>query len=125
MGRTVWSFQVLEDGGLANGQPFHHLQLPDDVSHGPVHSGAEGMTYDETGHLYVATNLGIQILDQPGRVVGIIRPPGMDDVTSVVFAGPGLQTLYATAGGKVWRRTLRRKGVFFPWQLVKLPRPQL
>ena len=123
-GRTVWSFQILADGGLANGEPFYHLQLPDDVTQGPVRSNADGMTFDETGHLYVATNLGIQILDQPGRVVGIIRKPGMDEVTNVVFGGPGLQTLYATAGDKVWRRTLRRKGAF-PWQPVKLPRPQL
>jgi hypothetical protein len=35
-----------------------------------------------------------------------------------------MQTLYATAGNAVYRRHLRRKGVF-PWQLVKLPRPQL
>lgn len=124
VGRTVWSFQITEDGGLANGQPFHHLQLPDDVSQGPVRSGADGMTFDDTGHLYVATKLGIQILDQPGRVVGIIRPPGTEDLSNVVFGGKDLQTLYATAGGKVWRRTLRRKGVF-PWQLVKLPQPQL
>jgi sugar lactone lactonase YvrE len=123
-GRTVWSFQIQSDGGLANGEPFYHLQLPDDVAQGPVRSAADGMTFDETGHLYVATNLGIQILDQPGRVVGIIRKPGAEEVTNVVFGGPGLSTLYATAGDKVWRRAVRRKGVL-PWQPVKLPRPQL
>jgi sugar lactone lactonase YvrE len=82
------------------------------------------MTFDDTGHLYVATNLGIQICDQPGRVVGIIRQPGTERLTNVVFGGRDLNTLYATAGDKVWKRQIRRKGVF-PWQPVKLPRPQL
>ena len=42
------------------------------------------------------------------------------------FLKPGadLKTLYLTAGDKVYKRTLRRTGVF-PWQPVKLPRPQL
>ena len=123
-GRTVWSFEIQPDGNLANGQPFYHLQLPDDVAEGPVSTQADGMTFDDTGHLYVATNLGIQICDQPGRVVGIIRQPANERITNVVFGGPGLNTLYATAGDKVWRRQIRRKGVY-PWQPVKLPRPQL
>jgi sugar lactone lactonase YvrE len=52
------------------------------------------MTYDDQGHLYVATKLGIQICDQPGRVVGIIRKPGDEDLSNVVFGGPALDTLY-------------------------------
>ncbi len=124
MGRTVWSFHIEPDGSLVDGQPFYHLQLPDDVTQGPVRSGADGMTFDDQGHLYVATKLGIQICDQPGRTVGIIRRPGTEDVSNVVFAGAGLKTLYVTAGDKIYRRTLRRKGVF-PWEPVKLPKPGL
>ncbi|HEY1493091.1 MAG TPA: SMP-30/gluconolactonase/LRE family protein, partial [Candidatus Solibacter sp.] len=124
LGRTVWSFHIEPDGALVDGQPFYHLQLPDDVTQGPVRSGADGMTFDDQGHLYVATKLGIQICDQPGRTVGIIRRPGTEDVSNVVFAGAGLKTLYVTAGDKIYRRTLRRKGVF-PWEPVKLPKPGL
>ena len=82
------------------------------------------MTFDNTGHLYVATKLGVQICDEPGRVVGIIGNPGPHDLSNLVFGGAALDTLYATAGDAVYRRRLRRKGVF-PWQPVKLPRPQL
>jgi sugar lactone lactonase YvrE len=82
------------------------------------------MTFDTLGHLYVTTKLGIQICDQPGRVVGIIRPPGTGDLSNVVFGGKNLKTLYATAGGKVYKRVLRRQGVA-PGQVVVLPRPQL
>ena len=41
-----------------------------------------------------------------------------------VFGGADLQTLYVTASDKVYRRHLRRKGVF-PWTPVKLPAPRL
>jgi sugar lactone lactonase YvrE len=124
LGRTAWSFHIQPDGSLADGEPFYHLELPDDVSQGPVRSGADGMTFDSLGHLYIVTKLGIQVCDQPGRVVGIIRPPAPGDMSNVVFGGKDLKTLYVTAGGKVYKRILRRQGVF-PWQPVKLPRPQL
>ena len=124
LGRTAWSFHLAADGGLVDGQPFYHLELPDDVSQGPVRSGADGMTFDTTGHLYVATKLGIQMCDQAGRVVGIIRRPGVADTSNIVFAGAGLSTMYATAGGVLYRRVLRRQG-HLPWEPVKLPRPQL
>ena len=124
LARTAWSYHLEPDGGISDGEPFYHLELPDDVTQGPVRSGADGLTFDDQGHVYFATKLGIQICDQPGRVVGIIRKPAADDISNVVFGGADLQTLYATAGDKVWRRHLRRKGVF-PWQPVKLPRPQL
>ena len=123
-GRTAWSFHIESDGSLTDGEPFYHLELPDDVSKGPVATSAEGMTFDTLGNLYIATNLGIQICDQPGRVNGIVRRPGPGNVTSVVFGGAALKTLYATVGTKVYKRTLRRTGVF-PWQPVKLPKPQL
>jgi gluconolactonase len=119
-GRWVWSFQIGPDNGLLYGMAFHHLEEPDESSV----TGAGGMTIDNTGHLYVATSLGIQICDQPGRVVGIIRKPQPGVVTSVVFGGPGMQTLYATAGDKIYMRKTRRTGVY-PWQPAKLPQPQL
>ena len=122
--RTAWSFHIDPDGSLTDGQPFYHLEIPDDVAGGPLRSGADGITFDDQGHLYVATKLGIQICDQAGRVVGIIRNPSAHDPSNVVFGGQDLKTLYVTAGDKVFKRQMRRKGVF-PWQPVKLPRPQL
>ena len=76
------------------------------------------------GYAYFATKLGIQICDQPGRVVGIVRKPSTADISNLVFGGADMQTLYVTAGDKVFRRHLWRKGLF-PWQAVTPPRPQL
>jgi sugar lactone lactonase YvrE len=122
--RYVWSFQIQADGSLANGEPFYRLELPDSVDTRPLRAAADGMTVDSEGYLYVATNMGIQVCDQPGRVVGIIHTPADRSPSNVVFAGPNLDTLYVTAGDKVWRRHLRRKGVF-PWAVIKPPQPRL
>ncbi len=59
--KWVWSFQIQADGSLSNGEPFYHLEIPDAVDEGPLRSGADGMTVDRDGFLYVATKLGIQI----------------------------------------------------------------
>ncbi|HWB99790.1 MAG TPA: SMP-30/gluconolactonase/LRE family protein [Bryobacteraceae bacterium] len=124
LSRWVWSFSVQPDGSLANGVPFHRLEIPDEVESGALRSGADGMTVDADGFVYVATKLGIQIADPAGRTVGILNKPETGDPSSVVFGGPGLQALYATSGGKVFRRTIKKKGTF-PWVEVVPPRPRL
>jgi gluconolactonase len=123
-GRWVWSFLIQPDGALTNGVPFHRLEIPDEVESGLLRSGADGMTVDSEGFLYVATKLGIQICDPAGRVVGILGKPQSTDPSNVVFGGADLQTLYVTSGDKVFRRWIRRKGTL-PWVAVKPPKPRL
>ena len=118
--RWVRSFEIGPDNELRSGLEFHYLMQPDESSA----TDAYGMTLDSTGHLFVTTRLGIQICDQPGRVVGIISSPEFGLMSSVVFGGEGLHTLYVTEGDKVYSRRLRRTGVY-PWLPVKLPQPQL
>ena len=85
--KWVWSFQIQRDGSLINAQPFYRLETPDDSSE----SEAGGMTFDTEGFLYVATRLGVQVCDQPGRVVAIINPPRSAGVSDVFFGGPNMQ----------------------------------
>src|SRR6185369_2295928 len=120
-GRWVWSFLIEAGGSLASGVPFHRLEIPDEVESGLLRSGADGMTVDTEGFLYVATKLGIQICDPAGKTVGILRKPQSADPSNVVFGGPDLQTLYVTAGDKVFRRTIKRKGTL-PWVAVTPPK---
>jgi sugar lactone lactonase YvrE len=96
------------------------LETPDESSA----TGADGMTVDSDGYLYVATRIGLQICDQAGRVVGIILRPQNASLSNVVFGGPDLHTLYVTNGDKVYRREVRSKGVF-PWTVVRPPTPRL
>src|SRR5439155_21203936 len=70
-GQFVYSFCVMPDGSLTNKQRYFHLHLPD----GANGSGADGMTVDADGTLYVTTSLGVQFCDQAGRVSGIISKP--------------------------------------------------
>ena len=124
LSRWVWSFSVQPDGSLTNGAPFHRLEIPDEVESGPLRSGASGMTVDADGFIYIATNLGIQIADPAGRTVGILNRPEGSDPSSIVFGGADLQTLYVTSGGKLFRRTIKKKGTL-PWVTVMPPKPRL
>lgn len=118
--KWVWSYQIQADGTLANGEPFYRLETWDENSL----SGADGMTVDSEGFLYVATRLGLQVCDQPGRVNAILSKPHPGALSNVVFGGPDLDTLYVTAGDRVFRRPSKRRGVW-PWKPVKPPQPRL
>jgi sugar lactone lactonase YvrE/enterochelin esterase-like enzyme len=118
--KFVWSFAVQPDGSLLHGQPYHRLEMPDVDGV----SGADGMTVDTEGHLYVTTRIGLQICDQPGRVVAILDKPHSGSLSNVVFGGPDLSTLFVTAGDRVYKRQINRRGVN-PWTVVKPPQPRL
>ena len=122
--RASWSFRIAQDGSLEDGEPFYRLEIPDSMSAGPLRSGARGVAFDDQGYSYFATALGIQICDQPGHVVGIIRKPGAGDITDVAFGGIERTTLYVTCGKTVYCRHLRRKGAA-PGISTLLPKPQL
>ena len=83
------------------------------------------MTVDDKGFTYVATRIGLQVLDQLGRVHLIIRKPQEKKLSNVCFGGENLDTIFATCGDKVYKRKLKRKGVV-PWKgAVKPPKPGL
>ncbi len=119
-GKWVWSFQIQPDGSLANGMPFHHLETGDESSE----SKGDGMTMDTEAHLYVATDLGVQVCDAPGRVVAIINKPQAGWLSNVVFGGPDMKTLYVTSTDKVFKRAMKRQGTA-AWTLMKPPQPRL
>lgn len=66
----------------------------------------------------------IQVCDPPGRVTAVIGKPQASALANVVFGGRKLDTLYVTAEDEVFRRIVRRWGVF-PWQVVAPPKPRL
>src|SRR5262249_13940249 len=96
-GRWISSFQVGPEGTLKNGQAFYRLEPTADV---PT-PGAQGMAGDSDGNLYVATALGIQVFDPPGRLNAILGGPAGLAIGQIVFGGPELDTLYVSAGDSV------------------------
>ena len=120
-GQFVYSWQVRPDGSLAHKQSYFHLHMPDAASG----SGADGLATDTNGMLYVATSMGIQYCDQAGRVNGIIKLPPNGKAANLAFGGPALDTIYLTAGDKVWKRQLQVKGVRPANAPVKPEKPRL
>ena len=71
-GRFIYSYQIAADGRLNYKQPYFHLHLPPFGTE----SHADGMCTSAEGWLLSATESGIQICDQPGRVNLILPKPG-------------------------------------------------
>jgi sugar lactone lactonase YvrE/enterochelin esterase-like enzyme len=97
-GRFIYSYQIREDGRLDHKQPYFHLHLP------PVgtESRADGMCTSAEGWLLSATDSGIQICDQPGRVNLILPKPGHG--RRVCYVRLHENTLYAATADAVWKR---------------------
>ncbi len=111
----IYSYQIQPDGTLADKQRYYWLHVADteDASH------AVGLCCDQAGWLYVATDLGVQVCDQAGRVNAILPLPN-GPVTSVAFGGEHFDTLYATSGSTLYRRRLNAIGAN-PWAPPILP----
>lgn len=105
--KFLWAFRVEANGDLSSKQAFGTLQVAD----GKSDCGADGMTIDSTGRVYVATQLGLQVFDTQGRLSGIIEKPSGAWLANAVFAGPELDTLYVTASTQVLKRKINARGV--------------
>ncbi len=119
-GQFVYSFQVQADGSLKYRQPYFHLHLPAAGT-----SRADGMAVDKDGRLYVATALGVQICDQPGRVNAILPKPQASHLSNVDFGGANFDELYVTAGDKVFKRKMKVKGYRSADAPAMPPKPHL
>ncbi len=122
IGRHVWSYRIADDGSLQHGQPYHYVHQAQDA----IRSGADGATMTRDGRLLIATPMGIQLFDQPGRSHMIFtRPKVTGPLSNGVLAGDKMETLYVTCGSDVFRRKTKLSG-FAPWQpSVKPEKPRL
>ncbi|HEY4208956.1 MAG TPA: SMP-30/gluconolactonase/LRE family protein [Puia sp.] len=102
----IWIYDILPDGGLANKQRYGWLHVPD------VQENAwpDGLRCDTAGRVFTTSRLGIQVLDQAGRVNAILPVPS-GQASNVCFGGAGFNMLYVTCGDKVYRRKLKTRGV--------------
>ncbi len=107
------SWRVEPDGGLAYGQSFYVLHKRDeDDGDGALDAASEA---SKNGCLYVATTLGVQILDANGRSAAILPLPGEVAAVSLCFGGADFKTLYVLgADGKIHSRPVKNPGAL-PW----------
>jgi gluconolactonase len=117
---SIWIWQVLEDGSLANRQRFYELERAPFGN--PIGTG--GLCVDTNGWLYVATSLGIQVCDQAGRVNFIIPTPQQPH--DVCFGGKDLSELFIACGDKIYKRKTKAHG-YISGQMapIKPPPPKL
>ena len=112
----VWAFDVNEDGTLANGRRFAELHLAADVlDRKGRSSGADGMTMDEHGNIYVATYVGLQIFDSQGEFIGMVYTSVYP--VSACFGGQDMKTLYMVGYDKVYRIRTNVRGFPYPPQI--------
>ena len=120
-GKLLTCYQIQPGGTLGAKQEFFDIHIP----YSMPSSGANGMTTDTLGWLYVATQSGIQMLDQAGRVNGIIANPERRAASAVVFGGANHDILTIVAEGKIFRRKTKAKGVLSSEPPIKPPGPRL
>jgi sugar lactone lactonase YvrE len=103
----VWVYKIMPDGKLAYKQRYGWLHEPDTEEN----AWSDGLKCDTAGRIYVASRIGIQIMDQLGRVNAIITtPPSNGQTSNMCFGGPGFNILYVSCGDKVYRRKLNTRG---------------
>jgi gluconolactonase len=105
---VLWTFRVERDGSLTNKERYYG---PLQVLPGAGVPGSDGMKVDSVGRLYVATRAGLQMFDPTGRLGGTILKPHNGPLSNVCFGGKNLDTLYVTAGDKVFKRKTQATGV--------------
>ncbi|WP_026462972.1 SMP-30/gluconolactonase/LRE family protein [Adhaeribacter aquaticus] len=103
---VVYIYQIRPDGKLAYKQKYGWLHTNE---YDEYISGADGMKVDRKGRVYVTTKMGVQILDQIGKVYAILPVPG-GNASNICFGGSNFDNLYVTAGDKVYRRKLNIQG---------------
>ncbi|HXJ44713.1 MAG TPA: alpha/beta hydrolase-fold protein, partial [Bryobacteraceae bacterium] len=81
--RFNWSFQIMSDGRITNGEPFFRV----DLAESSPSSEVRAIATDAIGQVYFATALGIQYCEQNGRCASIISKPGTGPVRALAYGG--------------------------------------
>ncbi|QNF34481.1 SMP-30/gluconolactonase/LRE family protein [Adhaeribacter swui] len=114
----LYNYTVEPNGTLANKQKLYWLHNPGNEDNREISS----MAFDELGNLYVATELGIQVCDQNGRVRAILPLPSGQPI-ALWFDQETPDFLFVKTTDKVYRRQLKVKGVHSTQEAV-IPKSQ-
>jgi sugar lactone lactonase YvrE/enterochelin esterase-like enzyme len=118
----VWIYKIKPDGTLTYKQHYGWLHVPDTEDN----AWPDGIRCDTAGRVYVASKIGIQVMDQLGRVNAILpTPPSNAQPSNVCFGGSGFNILYVSCGDKVFRRKLKTRGANSFADPIKPANPRL
>jgi len=108
-GDTIRAFDVKADGSVSNERVF--VTITEGLRKGDagaMASGADGLTIDGSGRLYVAANSGVQVYSPQGRYLGSIPIPRKP--AQLAFAGADKKTLYVLAGTSLYAIPMLSEG---------------
>ncbi len=104
MQKDIWAYPVISPGNLGEGRVFCELSQAE----GKDNSGGDGVSIDSKGNLYITSELGIQVFNVEGKLLGIIEFP--EQPANVTFGGPEMKTLYVTARTSLYSVEMEIKG---------------
>lgn len=107
-GEYLIAFDVKPDGSLTNRRNFAQYKGVTKNASGAMVSGADGITIDNEGRLYVATAIGVQVFSPQGQHLGTIelsRAP-----QNLAFAGKDKKTLYVVGRGVAFQIQMLAQG---------------
>lgn len=100
-GEYMRAFDINPDGSLKNARNFGKYGFMVANATGVMASGADGMTIDNEGRLYTATNGGIEVFSEQGQNLGVI--PLSRKGQNLAFAGTDKKTLYVVGNQAAWK----------------------
>lgn len=103
----MMAYPVETPGKIGPGKVFCTLQQPE----GRKGTGGDGLTVDVKGNLYITSQLGLQVYDPSGKLLGIIKLPEIP--ANVTFGGPDGKTLYVTARTSLYTVPMEVAGHIF------------
>ncbi|MBT17635.1 MAG: hypothetical protein CL889_01490 [Dehalococcoidia bacterium] len=120
----IWCIELSAPGNSRNVYEWGHLEIPNKAyvydmngkeiffPEYPDATLADGMALDTIGNLYVTTQLGIQVLDVKGNLIGILEFP--EQPANCAFGGQDMQTLFVTAQTSIYSIDMSTKGLKLP-----------
>jgi gluconolactonase len=103
------AFDINADGSVKNRRIFAHYEgLQKPANGGNPVSAADGLAIDNAGHIFAATNVGLQVYDDKGKYLGTITLSRVPQ--NLAFAGPDKKTLYIVGRGVAFKIAMLTEG---------------
>lgn len=105
--KTLWRYEVQQDGTLNNGKIFYDFSFTEDEE------ALDGVKVDREGNLFVSAPGGLWILNAEGKLLGKIVTP--ERPANMAWGDADGKSLYMTARSSVYKVRVI-KGGKFSWQ---------
>lgn len=105
--KTIWRYEVLPDGALANGKIFYDFSFTEDEE------ALDGMKVDKEGNLFISAPGGLWVLNKEAKLLGKIVTP--ERPANMAWGGEDGKILYLTAHTSLYQIRINTGGKF-SWQ---------